>query len=67
MELIKAIALLCQITIGVGSGHGGIQSNHQELTFKYVQDLQKTCQKEIAECMLEGRALYTKDFLKCIK
>lgn len=67
MEIIKAIALLCQLNIGVGSATDGVFSPNVFAvnTTKFIQERQQECHKYYAACMSskvsEGR------FLSCIK
>lgn len=64
MELITAVAMLCQINIGVGVGTR-IESIAENIDRTYVK--QRNCQKRIAKCILEKDVDSVRDVLKCIE
>ena len=72
MELITAIALLCQINIGIGTGD---RSSYAYSDFKkastFVESEQRSCQKQLANCILtkdKGSTQFRiSTALKCIK
>lgn len=49
IELIKAIAMLCSIQVG-----SGINSSYY---IKDVLELQQSCQKRLARCVIEKRSV----------
>lgn len=72
MEIITAIALLCQIGFGYGDGgSSGYSTGNFKKSMDRVRSSQKTCQKQLAECILKGdknnAEFRTSTALKCIK
>jgi len=53
MELITAIALLCQLNVGIGTGHKSYhpEDGYAAIVPKIIEE-QKSCQKELARCIL---------------
>jgi hypothetical protein len=51
MELITAIAMICQVNAGVGTGVRYESPMSESIDRIYVK--QRNCQKRIAKCMLE--------------
>ena len=66
MEVLTAIALLCQINIGVGTG-AKIYKHRMDEIYYSVATQQKTCQKKLAACISADTGDYTRSALKCIK
>ena len=74
MELITAIALLCQINIGHGTGaevYGRTQTKMFNSALNTIVSKQETCQKKLASCIVT-KEMSTRDFrvstvLDCIK
>ena len=71
MELITAIALLCQIYIGIGSGNTYINGYDMKKVFVLIASDQKRCQKKLATCILKkdknAETFRTSTMLKCIQ
>lgn len=51
MNMIAAIAMLCQINVGIGSGAAYINTDaiQQVINFTYVK--QRNCQNRIVKCL----------------
>ena len=72
MELITAIALMCQISFGVGTGDGSYSSGQAiDRAMAIISEHQESCQKRLAKCILEkdkeSVGFRTSSALKCIK
>jgi len=72
MELITAIALLCQINIGSGTGEYNAHKNSIDIfdtNLRNVKTEQIECQKKMAACVLKDSkgVFQTRNILKCIK
>ena len=72
MELITAIALLCQISIGVGTGNTYYNAHEAfKTSLKQTAEEQKSCQQKLAGCILKKDdkeiAFRISTALKCIK
>lgn len=68
MEIITAIALLCQISFGLGDGNRYMSTdrNFKKAT-NLIETKQKSCQKELATCLFNANNYDRNLALKCIK
>lgn len=54
MEMITAIALLCQLSFGLGHGDkSGYTRDAFETAMYKVEEYQTSCQKQLAKCILK--------------
>lgn len=72
MEIITAIALICQINIGYGSGDkSGYPEREGKRFVEIIDNEQESCQKKLATCILTGDktedSFRTSTALKCLK
>ena len=67
MELITAIALLCQLNLGIGTGHKLYNPNdgYEAIVPNIIRE-QKSCQKELAKCIAYSPASLNR-VLDCIQ
>lgn len=70
MELISAIALLCQLNIGFGGGSDEYSGNIAKNITEVVNVNQKICQQKLSMCILDmdksSQAFRTSTVLECI-
>ena len=66
MEVLTAIALLCQLNVGVGGGRW-IDTKDNRTLQNEIFLRQKTCQKKLASCISNGTGNYTRTAMKCIR
>ena len=62
--------MICQLNMGIGGGDRSLYLGAMEKVFERQREIQKTCQKELANCILKKDKLAdsfkTSTALKCI-